>query len=309
MSLAAIIAVDKKISATRDEIAEISSMDFIPQTVRMGMLAEANKRLAALEKERKNITYCREQVCLHFHGPDIEDGKISVRTLSKLLVKFQSLADSIAQVSLGEMATTKGKISQKILDAVNMNVVAFGCGSFEVHLENVAEINCVDAPIIENALMDMFSIFECGENTTLLTDQISPYGARFANRYKELLSDLLDNEMDLELRWTKSDADLRVFNITHKTTRNIIEFLETVNYVHDTPVQAKGKITMIDLRLFKFDMETDKYGVIKGKSRYETLLAAKNEMDSTVEVSLIKSECFTESNILARETWYLEKIL
>lgn len=309
MSLASLNSINRKILATQTEIANIDDLSFLPKEAKDGLVLQLNSRLLSLKEEKRGLSYSKELISIRLHGENVETGKISVRILSNVLSSFQALANSVAQVALGDLATAKGKISQRILDSVSLNVNSFYPGSFGVLLENIKQEDTLDCPVIETALAEMFSVFECGADISLLADQISPYGVRFTSHYKEFLENALENKIDIELNWTKSNADQQTYNISHNTTLDIINFLDNVNYVHDTPVIVSGEITMIDIRGFNFNMETADYGHIRGKSKYETLLLAKDRLGSRVEVSLIKSECFTGPNILKKESWYLEKIL
>lgn len=308
MSTLAFNALSKKIDDTKREIEKLEDSKISLPGLKEAMLSQLNERLndLAIEMEQLEKYSFKETLSLRIHGNDVERGKISSRLLINILHGFQSSIDSIAE-SIISASPSKGRIKESTLKTTDFQVVAFSPGSFEVVLEKETPDTLAET-VTSIALSDVFSVIECGNNTDLLSEYVAPFGLKFAKHYKELLSELKSNSVDLEMNWIDHNAELQKYNIEHRNAVEIIDYLNTISDILEERVFLTGKLTMINIRSNRFEFESEERGLIKGRSRIEILMRAKQTIGNEIAAQFIKSDNYSSTGALSKTTWFLDSI-
>lgn len=309
MSIKAMNALDRKIRDTEQEIERLKHSDTSFPQLRDAMLSEICRRLDDLHEDKRQLIEAahKETVSLRLHGKDIETGKISNRLLIEVLSGFQSLADAAADAVVNETPSRFGKFKRKVLENTDFKVLAFFEGSFGVTLEKESEPNLGDS-VASNTLSDIFSVIECGQNTDRLSDYIAPFGLRFTRNYRDLLCSLKSNSVDLEINWTDHNAELQRYDIENDKIDEIITYLDDVKDIRDQTVMKSGKLTMINIRSNRFEFESESDGILRGASRFETLIRARETVGSPISATFIKSDHYSVGEIYRKTTWFLSNI-
>ena len=83
-----------------------------------------------------------------------------------------------------------------------------------------------------------------------------------------------------------------------------LSILDTIDSVADQEVQLTGTLTGINIRNLSFEMVVEGIGLIKGKSKMETLIAWTGSIGKEITATLIKSISTTKGNV-QKINWYL----
>lgn len=306
MSMEAINSINRKIMETEDQIREIIETYDSNSIIAQFALSETKRRLDSLNSERTRLfeAQAKETVTMRIYGDGIETGKISNRVLISMLEGFQSMIEGIASVLDGSSAT-KGKISDRAKMLTDFKVTETFAGSFGIKLEKDFE----QMELVSNSsdtsrvVRDFFDILESGENPESLIQNISPFGRRTIIRYRDWLAQMKENAINIEINWVDDTAEFRCMNIKYPKADSIIFTLETLEEIENKDVVLTGVLTGINIRQNTFELKTENE-IIKGNSKFETLVSISNMINNEICVKLIKTSSQVNS-IISKTSWYL----
>lgn len=306
MSMEAINSINRKIKETEDQVRIILETYDSSSTIAQFALSETKRRLDALNSERKKLfeSQAKEVVSMRIYGDRIETGKISNRILISVLEGFQSMIEGIASVLDGSSAT-KGKISDRAKMLTDFKITETFAGSFGIKLEkDFEQMELVSqSSDTSHIVRDFFDILESGENPENLIDNISPFGRRTISHYKNWLAQFKENAINLEINWIDDSAEFRSMNIKYPNADRIIFTLESLEEIENEDIIVKGTLTGINIRQNTFELKTEDE-IIKGNSKFETLVSISHMINNEICVKLIKSNSQV-NGIVSKASWYL----
>lgn len=312
MSLVSMMAINKKISETKEQIAAFQTDSDEQSTLSQFMLSELVRRLEALEKEKEEMLQAqsKETVSLRIYGEQIEQGKISNRILVSVLDGFQSMIDGIAQTIEGAEGT-RGKFTDKAKMLTDFQVAGTFPGSFGIVLEkNYEQMEVASGASNTTKVLDeFFCLLENSSNSEKLIEHISPFGQRTVNHYKNWLKSLNDYSVSVEVDWKDENAQSRKMDINWVNMKDTIFTLESIESIETENIEFyNAVITGVNIRNNTFELRTENGDLIKGKSKTEVLISLSGDLGKEVDVRLTKSTSSTQANVI-NISWYLvEKI-
>lgn len=305
MSQLEVTTIEKRIEETRLEISKCQEItDF---RLRDALLSELNLRLDDLLKQKHNIddSIWKETIKLRISGERVQSGRISTRTLVSILDGFTQLTDSIAN-SILNTPSNKGRIPQFVQDAVDFQVVGVFPGSFGIILEKPDHTYSLlpSTSKTEAVLNEVFTLLETNGNIDALFSNIVPNGNRAISNYKTWLTEIDENNVDVELIWDNRAAERRVINVFAKDTSPIICALDSINNIVDEEICLEGVLTGINVRKNRFEITVEGLGIIQGNGKFETLITVSELMGENVRANLIRSTTLSQAGI-QKHAWYL----
>lgn len=307
MALMSINAIDRKIRDTEDNIKQIDMLKTNNSSIKSLMREELARRLESLLESKNKILefQAKETVSLRLHGEKIAKGKISNRVLIPILQGFQTLTESIAN-TIVNTTSSRGRIPEYAKDLTDFKVTQLFDGSFGIVLEREYEQVEVksDFSKTNQILSEFFNILETSDNSQKLIESIAPFGQRAICHYREWLTSMKDNGVNVDINWIDDSAQRRQMNILASKTDSIIFTLSSIDTITNEEYQLKGTLTGVNVRNSTFEMATENFGIIKGKSRLETLLSVRSKLGQEVNVNITKSISHSKMN-LDQVTWFL----
>lgn len=308
MSILEYNTLTKRISETESILSETSKIT--DALVRDLTLPELRRQLQHLYDKKTALedALAREKVSLRIYGDKVETGRVSTRVLLKALEGFQSLTDSVANAML-HLPTQKGKIPSTILDLTDFQVTGVFAGSFGITLEK--ENGQLEAysglSQLTEILEETFNVLEASDRSEVLLSTITPLGKRVTHHYREWLTGMQECGVNLEIDWNDNIATTRRVHLLSDKVPNIVNILDTVDSVKENEVTLTGTLTGINIRNLTFELVVDGVGLIKGKSRIDTLISLPDYFGKEVEATLIQSISTTKGNV-NKVSWYLYKV-
>lgn len=305
MSHVEIATIEKKIYQTEQELINADKFDNV--IIKGIMKSELQLRLQELYRsktELENSLY-KETVSLRIYGEKVQEGKVSSRILLSALHGFQMMADSIANAVI-HSPTEKGRIPNVIRDITDFQVVGTFAGSFGITLErDKDQLEAYSGASQLNQILDeLFNVLETTDNSDSLISTIIPYGKRTITHYRKLLCDLKENSVNLEVNWLDNAANSRKICILHEKSDDIITTLNTIDKIENEDVILRGLLNGINIRNYSFELSVEGLGLIKGKSKIETLLEVSEKIGEEIEAHLVKSISLTKTNV-QKISWFL----
>lgn len=308
MSYLEYTVLNKRISETEQMIED--SKKITDDLMRELTLSEISRQLQHLYDKRRKLedATAKEEVSLRLYGENVETGRISTRILAAALDGFQNIADSIAN-SIVHIPTLKGKIPQSILDLTDFQVVGVFPGSFGVKLEKANDqLDATsDMSQLTSILNEFFNVLESADQDDLLLNSIVPYGKRTIRNYREWLQTLHDHNVNVDICWNDSLACERRVHVMADKAPNIIRILNTIETTDDTETVLTGTLTGINVRNLTFELLVEDVGLIKGKSKLETLISLTNMIGKEITAHLIETISTTKGNV-QKISWYLYNV-
>lgn len=302
------VAMERKIEDTKKAIIEATQCD--DKDLQAMMTSELKVRLDSLEKEKEAMKEVdeKETVSLRIYGEKIEPGRVSSRILLSALNGFQSMVDSIANATF-HSPTSRGKIPERVKSITDFAVVGVFAGSFGITLERpVSQCGLTaETDELDRILHELFSVLETTDNGEMLLKAIAPYGKRTVSHYRQWISSLQENDVDLEVGWTDTAANIRRMHIRKEKATSIISTLNTIDKIDHADVIMTGILNGINIRNHTFEMSVDDIGLIKGSALPEMLMSISDRLGTEICVHLTKSISFTKAGV-QYISWYLSSI-
>ncbi len=302
------VAIERKIEDTKKAIIEATQCD--DKDLQALMTSELYARLDSLEKEKEAMKEVdeKETVSLRIYGEKIEPGKVSSRILLSALNGFQSMVDSIANATF-HSPTSRGKIPERVKSITDFAVVGVFAGSFGITLERpVSQCGLTaETDELDRILHELFSVLETTDNGELLLKAIAPYGKRTVSHYRQWISSLQDNDVDLEVDWTDTAANIRKMHLKKEKASSIISTLNTIEKIDHADVTMTGILNGINIRNHTFEMSVDDIGIIKGNALPEMLMSISERIGAEIYAHLTKSISFTKAGV-QYISWYLSSV-
>ncbi len=303
-----IVAIERKIEDTKRALQDTAICE--DDALQAFITSELNARLTSLEKEKETMQQVetKETISLRIYGEKIQTGKVSSRILLSALNGFQAMVDSVANATL-HSPTSRGKIPERVRSVTDFNVVGVFSGSFGITLErSVAQIGInAETSDLNHILDELFAVLETTDNSELLLKAISPYGKRTVTHYRQWINDLQDNDVDLEVGWTDTSANVRKMHLKKEKASSIISTLNTIDRIDNADVVLIGTLNGINIRNHTFEMSIDSTGIIKGISLPEVLMSISDKIGTEITAHLVKSISFTKAGI-QYTNWYLSSV-
>lgn len=311
MSMISINSIDKKIKATEEQINEIEKMGSNVSPLMQLTKVETQRRLENLIKDKEKLIEAsnKDNISLRIYGESVEKGRISNRILISVLSGFQTMTESIANTIVGSKASN-GKISDLAKNLTDFEVAGTFAGSFGIVMEKMHNQLEIDSNVsrTNQILSEFYNILENSRSGSNLIETIAPYGKRTVMHYREWLSKMKDNSVNVEIDWIDNSAEIHKIDFKYFKVDDIISTLDSIGDIEEESLEVKGILTGLNIRQSTFEINSEEYGILKGKSTIEVLLSISEKIGQEINASMMKNTSCLNDNVM-KITWYLSSII
>jgi hypothetical protein len=305
-----ILAIDRKIKATNEEINNIQSSLNHDSFEYFMLINELNNRLIDLNNEKEKIqqSFGREKLTLVLSGNGVGSGIISNRILSSILQGIQQITDSIAN-SIGNEPSLKGKIPNSILAQTDFKICNVFKGSFGIELEgDISEKLTEEESLLTQTLHKFYDLLNTSNDSVKITEEITCLGPRTLVHYKEWLKTINEFGVDVRCDWNSSNAESYKWSTDHIKLADVLNTLESIKEIVTEDVVMTGIVTGMNIRKETFEFTPTEGEVITGKSKFELLFLNRDLIGEKTIISLVKNTMHNNYTGQEKVTWFLTQI-
>lgn len=200
----------------------------------------------------------RPEVDVRLHGPAVPGHEIAVRNATAILTALQEAIAAIGQ-AIRHTPTSRGSIQSDILRATELRMSpSLGAGSVVFHLSGAAEEITGDEAaeltgsdtLVDAAVGSLFALLEQSNaddlESSTLTSDLRRLGPRTAKHLSDLSKRVVDDEIDIDLRWRNPAGHRRTAALQRRAALAIRDAIER-NRVETDTVQLTGTLLTVSV--------------------------------------------------------------
>ena len=197
----------------------------------------------------------------HYLDVGLEDGR-SERTgrmgadiVGRFVSALQRLFNAIGQ-AIEEGPTSKGRISNAVLEKTQLDLVGAYAGSFRLLFETNMGDDSHGNSLARSSLERLFDLLEAGDLDSGLTLQQKTLNPRVARNYSDFLSTIETSLSAASIRWSQSGhGNSRELLITEASARSIKSRIKTITSNIQDNLRLEGVIVACNIRTRRFQFE------------------------------------------------------
>lgn len=228
--------------------------------------------------EQRAIQSRREHIALHVESSEYTRSEIAADKLGDLLVSFQKVLNNIGSKIKNNKISSRGALEAEVLTKMQLNVVGFAPGSFEVQLASIHDegmADLFDDYLVGKAMQEIIKLINLSGNAEDVKNYILNLGPRVINSYVEFIEHIILNVDEIKFKWRSPHPERGGDGtITSKQAENIAETLKKFEQIAEKELIHNGTLVGANLRTMKFDFDIGQISTITGdidKSAYKAL--------------------------------------
>lgn len=253
------------------------------------------------------LKYSDEHFNILMFDLQLKDNNFPNLGLDKVGSFFVSLNElMISLVQANEGAIKKGtKATSQIKELARLNIIEATPGSLNVVLNDRQNMKLLESPS-KQALDKLNTLIKCGNNKKLILQQMEKLGNKPIIKYKDFLSVIIDNDLDLTLYKHFKPKNYTSHTISKSFAVKVYKTIIETTPKNETEI-IEGILGAIDTFSKEIGIKTDKEKVngeiiagkkisIKFSDDFLPVIKTKLKESVRVEVNLIKKYQELEDN-------------